>query len=148
MDTPVTETPALHLERRFAAPPEAVFEAWTSAQWALWLGPGEATCQVIRLEPWSGGFYELRMTMPSGRVVNISGRYLEVRRPERLVFTWMGDYNRHETLIALTLRQDADGTLMTLRQTQFPDIEQLEGHRAGWSGLGGSFDKLARVLAR
>jgi len=57
----------LRLERQFAAPREHVFEAWTTPE-ALkrwWCPPG---WQAERME--------------------VEGRFLEVQRPERLVYTW------------------------------------------------------------
>ena len=35
-----------------------------------------------------GGRYRLSMREPGGAVHTVGGEYLEVRRPERLVYTW------------------------------------------------------------
>ena len=47
----------------------------------------------------------------------------------------------------MTFRPDGDGTLMTLRQDGFVDKAMRDGIETGWTGPGGSFDKLAGLLA-
>lgn len=139
---------SLEISRHFAAPPEHVFDAWMSREWGEWLPPAEARCEVAELEARVGGHYVVRMTMGDGRKVEISGIYREIRRPEKLVLSWMGNYNNQETIITVTFRPDGAGTLMTLRQDGFIEASLRDGYRNGWSGAGGSFDKLAAFLAR
>jgi uncharacterized protein YndB with AHSA1/START domain len=146
--TVVTEGLTLELARRFAARPERVFDAWLSKEWGEWLAPAGARCKIASLDARVGGRYEANMTMEDGRDVVISGIYREIVRPEKLVLTWMGNYNNHETLITVAFRRDGAGTLMTLTQTNFPDEQQRMGYTRGWSGAGGCFDKLERYLSR
>ena len=145
----MTDQSALSLEisRRFEAPPERVFDAWLSKEWSEWLPPASARCEVKELEPRVGGRYLVRMTMPDDRTVEIFGAYREIHRPVKLVFSWTGNYNNQETIITVTFRSDGTGTMMTLRQDGFPDVGLRDGYHAGWTGPGGSFDKLACVLA-
>jgi uncharacterized protein YndB with AHSA1/START domain len=146
--TAVTESPMLEVSRCFAAKPDRVFDAWLSKEWGEWLAPAGAHCRVATLDARIGGRYEAHMKMADGRDVVISGTYREIVRPEKLVLTWMGDYNNHETLIAVTFRRDGAGTMMTLKQTNFPDEQQREGYTRGWDGAGGCFDKLEHYLLR
>ncbi len=139
------EVPPLELSRWFAAPPEALFDAWLTRQWAEWVSPAGTTCEVVALEP-SG--YHLRMAMPDGRVIEITGVFLEVDRARRLTMTWTGSYNNHETRLTVTFRADGAGTTMSLRQERFADAAQREAYQSGWIGEGGAFDKLASSLAR
>ena len=139
---------SLELSRRFDATPEQVFDAWTGPRWGEWLPPRGARCEVTRIEPHAGGHFAVVMTMPDGRTIEVAGVYREVERPERLVLTWTGNYNNQETLLTLTFQPDGSGTQMNLRQTGFQDAELRDGYGVGWSGEGGSFDKLAATLAR
>jgi uncharacterized protein YndB with AHSA1/START domain len=139
---------SLEISRRFDAPPERVFDAWLSKEWGEWLPPRGARCEVTAIEPRTGGRYHVRMTMPDGRDVEISGVYREVTRPEKLVLTWLGNYNSQETLLTLTFHPDGKGTRLTLRQDGFPDTGLRDGYRGGWIGEGGSFDKLEALLAK
>lgn len=136
----------LDLTRHFTAPPERVFDAWLTSEWAQWLPPKAATCRLALHEPWVGGRFETRMTMSDGREVNTSGIYREIDRPHRLVFTWMADYAGFETTMTLTFLAEDGGTRMTLRQTDFPSPETRDGYEGGWGGPGGSFDKLEAML--
>jgi len=148
MDATAKPAHTLELSRRFEDPPERVFAAWTGPQWADWLPPPGASCRIERSDLRPDGAYSVAMTMPDGRTVRITGSYREVDPPRRLVLTWTGDYNNQETVITLTFEPDGAGTLMRLRQEGFPDAGQREGYRIGWTGAGGSFDKLAALLAR
>jgi uncharacterized protein YndB with AHSA1/START domain len=80
----------LRLERRFAAPREHVFEAWTTPE-ALkrwWCPPGwQAERMEVDLRV-SGAFHLGMRRMSDGSTAAVEGRFLEVQRPERLVHTW------------------------------------------------------------
>ncbi len=141
-------SPSLEISRRFDASPERVFDAWLSTEWGEWLPPAGAVCKVTTIEPRAGGRYLVTMSMPDGRTVEISGIYREVLRPEKLVFTWLGNYNSQETLITLTFKPDGTGTVMNLRQDGFPTTELRDGFNNGWNGKHGSFDKLDAYLAK
>lgn len=141
-------TLSLELSRRVDAPPERVFDAWLSKEWGEWLPPRGARCEVVLIEPRVGGRYQVSMTMPDGRTVEISGVYRELVRPEKLVFTWLGTYNSQETLITLTFRPDGTGTQMKMRQDGFADAQLRDGYNSGWTGENGSFDKLDAFLAK
>ena len=138
----------LHLNRYFDAAPEQVFDAWLTRDWGLWLPPAGAICEVVQIDPRPGGQYRVRMTMSDGRQVDIGGTYQVIDRPRRLSLTWLGSYSDHETVIELSFRAEGDGTMMTLRQTGFPDPAAREGFERGWSGPTGSFDKLEAHLRR
>lgn len=139
---------SLEISRRFDATPERVFDAWLTKAWGDWLPPAKARCEVAELEPRVGGRYVVRMTMADGRKVEISGAYREILQPRRLVLSRTGNYNDQETMITVTFRPDGAGTMMTLRQDGFPDAALRDGYNKGWTGTGGSFEKLAQLLAR
>ena len=136
----------LELSRRFDAPPEEVFDAWLDKDWGQWLPPAGAHCEVVEITPRIGGRYRVQMRMGDGREVEISGVYRDISRPKKIVMTWMGNYNNQETVITLTFQPDRGGTLMSLKQEGFHEEAQRDGYRSGWTGAGGSFDKLAAYL--
>jgi len=146
MSTAVLTPFTLEIGRHFDAQPEAVFDAWLSKDWGQWLPPADASCEVTRIMPGPGGDYHLKMRMGDGRQVEISGTYLEVLRPHKIVLTWTGNYNNQETRITLTFKPDRGGTLMTLKQEGFEEEALRDGYRNGWTGAGGSFDKLETYL--
>jgi uncharacterized protein YndB with AHSA1/START domain len=75
------------LTRRFAAPPEVVFQAWTDAkQLAEWWGPKCFTNPVCQVDLRLGGAIYILMRAPDGVVYPMTGRFLEIDPPHRLVF--------------------------------------------------------------
>jgi hypothetical protein len=54
--------------------------------------------------------------------------------------------SKQETLITVTFHKSGEGTLMTLRQEGFEDAALRARFEVGWTGIGGSFDKLGRML--
>jgi glutathione S-transferase len=141
----VETAPVLELSRRFAAPPERVFDAWLWPRWGEWLGPAGVRCEAASGDARVGGAFKMTMIQADGRITDISGVYLEMKRPTTLAFTWLGCSG--ESLIRLDFRRDGDGTLMTMRQTGFA-AESRDGFVAGWAGEGASFDRLAALLAQ
>jgi uncharacterized protein YndB with AHSA1/START domain len=151
MDT-VIDTRTLRLVRVFNAPIERVFDAWTDPdQFVQWMCPPGFGIDRCELDARTGGAWRAHGYKPDGSYFAKSGVYREVRRPERLVFTWAhhGDDSfasprGHETTVELTLRALGDKTELTLVQGPFVDLPNFNGHSEGWKG---SFDKLAAFLA-
>jgi uncharacterized protein YndB with AHSA1/START domain len=139
---------SLEISRRFEAPPERVFDAWLTKSSGEWLSPAGAHCEMTALEPRVGGRYQMHVTSPDGRTIDISGAYREIARPQRLVLTWTDHYNTLETIMTLTFRPDGAGTMMIVRQDGFPDAGIRDRYDTGWTGTGGSFDKLSTFLAK
>lgn len=137
---------SLELTKCFEAKPERIFDAWLGDEWAKWVPPGGATCVIKSMQPKTGGAYVLKMNMPDGRDIEISGKYIAMERPNKLVMTWTGNYDGRETLLTVTLRSEGTGTLLTLRQEGFVEQQLQQGYIKGWEGEGGSFDKLAKLL--
>lgn len=150
-DAAVDPARTLEMTRRFAAPREAVFAAWTDpAQLARWLGPSNIEAEVLVLDARPGGAYRIAVHGGPLGVNVVYGVYREVVRPERLVFTWGWEKSiqdgseRWESLVTVTLRSLDRHTEMTLRHERLANAEMREGHNRGWTS---SFDKLADLLA-
>ncbi len=80
---------AVNLKRTFPAPREKVFDAWTRPE-ALkkWWGPEGFSSQKTTVDLRVGGEYRHEMKGPDGEISYQFGTYLEIRRPEKLVFTF------------------------------------------------------------
>jgi uncharacterized protein YndB with AHSA1/START domain len=112
------------MTRRFAAPRQAVFAAWTDADlYARWCVPRGWRVVVCDIDARVGGSFQLVSLQPSGRRVGQRGVFLEVVEPERVVRTELwDDWNPGETLVMLELLVDGSGTL--LRHTmRFPSAQ-------------------------
>jgi len=74
--------------RVFDAPRELVWKVWTDPKHvARWWGPHGFTNPVCELDVRPGGAIRIHMRGPDGTVYPMTGVYLEVVEPERIVFT-------------------------------------------------------------
>jgi uncharacterized protein YndB with AHSA1/START domain len=139
----------LTITRRFEAPRELVFKAWSERDRVLkWLGPTDFKATEFEMERRVGGAWRARMVSPDGNWYGMRGMVREIVEPERLVFTFAWDedevhYGR-EMLITITFEERDGGTEMTFHQAEFEDKEDRDGHNEGWSQ---SFDRLEAYLA-
>ena len=144
---------SLSMTRRFAAPREAVFAAWTDpAAIARWIGPRSIKAEVKAMTAKPGGSYRIAMHGANGSIMNVSGTYREVVPPERLVFTWawerfspsgQKEEEQDETLVTVEFHERGTWTEVVLTHELFQTAEQRDRHSVGWNGC---FDVLARAL--
>ncbi|HEY4170862.1 MAG TPA: SRPBCC domain-containing protein [Reyranella sp.] len=143
----IIDTRTLRLVHIFEAPIERVFAAWTDpGQFMQWMCPPGFGLDRCELEARTGGVWRVHGYKPDGSPFAKSGVYREVRRPERLVFTWghhaddcFASQRGHETTVELTFRAIGDATELTLMHGPFVDLPTFSGHTEGWKGC---FDKL------
>jgi uncharacterized protein YndB with AHSA1/START domain len=144
----------MSLTRRVSAPPEIVFRAWTDArQLAEWWGPKGFTNPVCEADARVGGAIRIDMRAPDGVVYPMTGRYVEIDRPHRLVFTTAAldgeGRPMFEVLNTVTFTEAADGTEISLVAqvtSTTPDAPRyLSGMSMGWSQ---SLDRLGALVAR
>ena len=150
MDT-LVDTRTVRLTRLFDAPRERVFAAWTEArQFMAWMCPPGCGLDRCELDARPGGAWRVKGCNEKGARFATSGVYLEVKRPELLVFTWAHHVSEdwsvprgHETTVRLEFRAIGRTTELTLTHGPFADEPSLHNHNAGWQG---SFDKLAAFV--
>jgi uncharacterized protein YndB with AHSA1/START domain len=156
------------INRSFDAPLELMFEVWTNPDhFAKWLAPAGFEMQFIRADIKTGGsnFY----LMTNNKDVKMYGRveYLDIRRPDRLVYTQQfcdekENISRHpmsptwpETMLTTVefAEEGPDRTRVTVTWEPHGAVtrEELDtfiaargGMTMGWTG---SFDKLEGYLA-
>jgi uncharacterized protein YndB with AHSA1/START domain len=139
----------VRLERAIAAPRETVFDAWLSPDvLKLWWPAGsDWETPIAEVDARVGGKLRLVMRSPDGEEFGGTGEFIEIERPERLVYIWTWDgHGAHEgtNLVEVELRDMGDGgTLVVLTNRGLPDEESRRAHREGWHA---SLDNLERVL--
>lgn len=125
----------LRLERTFDAPREDVFDAWTNPdvlrRW--WAADPDWDTPEAESDPRKGGRYRLTMRDPaSGAEHTVEGEYTDVRRPERLSYTWSWIGNPMDTLVTVDFRTHGEATTVVITHTDLPDDESREQHEQSW----------------
>ena len=127
---------------------ERVFDLFTEpADLPLWWGPRGFSTPVVELDLRIGGRYRFSMQPPEGDLFHLTGEFLDVVRPGRLVYTFCWEEptpDDRETVVTITLDQLSAGTKVSLSHVGFATEERLALHRDGWTD---SFERLDEVLA-
>jgi uncharacterized protein YndB with AHSA1/START domain len=123
----MTDRDVLEVSVHIKARPETVFGYFTDpAKYAQWMGSD------VTIAAAPGGTYRVRMR----EGVEVSGHFVEVDKPRRVVFTWGWTHDLAvapgSTRVEVTLIEDDDGTQVVLRHHGLPDDEQCEHHGDGW----------------
>jgi uncharacterized protein YndB with AHSA1/START domain len=143
----------LVLTRVFAAPRELMWKAWTEpAQLARWWGPKGFTNPVCEADARAGGAIRIHMRGPDGTIYPMTGRFVELVEPERIVFASAAldaeGKPMFEVHTTVTLVERSGKTELTLqaRVTSMTDVapQFLKGMEQGWSQ---SLDRLANFVA-
>jgi uncharacterized protein YndB with AHSA1/START domain len=140
----VATKPSLTIKRRFAAPPEKVYAAWTDPEKMIhWMGPTGAQRVEATSDLRVGGHYAIKMIMTDAEH-DVAGVYREVVPNENVVFTWAWKtMPERESLVTVTFKRDGTGTIMTLQHAQFFDEDARDRHNAGWLG---TMERLEKYL--
>jgi uncharacterized protein YndB with AHSA1/START domain len=140
-----TETRVLRVSRSFDASPDRVFDAWldpaTAGKWLFATPTGEMVRLEIDARP--GGSFVI-VERRDGEDVEHQGEYVELDRPQHLVFTFaVPKYSPLITRVELDLVPAASGCDLTL--THEGVLEELAAStEEGWRSI---LDGLAASLA-
>jgi uncharacterized protein YndB with AHSA1/START domain len=142
------------LTRRIAAAPEFVFRAWIDAKHlAEWWGPKGFTNPVCEVDACVGGAIRIHMRAPDGTVYPMTGRFVEIDRPHRLVFATAGIDEEGEAMFevlnTVAFAGVAGGTEISLvarvTSATAAGSQFLAGMSQGWSE---NLDRLAAFVVR
>ncbi|MGI8827628.1 MAG: SRPBCC family protein [Chloroflexota bacterium] len=131
-----TETQTnLHITRLLNAPRDCVWRAWTDPkELATWWWPAKLrTTYDLHLH--EGGTYRFRTAELEDRsVTELTGHFLEVREPERLVYTWRWTgVDGEETRVTVIFDDRGDQTEVRLTHEPFAEPEDRANHVVGWN---------------
>ena len=139
----MAETAIVTMERRVAASPEMVFDAWLDpgglGQWLFRTASG--TLERVEVDPRIGGGFRVDERR-DGTLAKHHGEYVVLDRPHRLVFDFWTSFSDERTRVTIGIAADGDGALLTLtHEGVWADYE--ERTRQGWTMI---LDGLARAL--
>jgi uncharacterized protein YndB with AHSA1/START domain len=142
-----TTGPSVQVRRRVRATAEEIFDLWTRPDlMARWMSPfpGAVDCQAsCDLRP--GGAFSLVMSSAQSSR-EVSGTYLQIERPHKLVFTWIGPLTNHvSTLVTVEFHPRGEETDLVLTHERLPTPAIREGHTRGWGNI---LDHLADAVSK
>ena len=137
----------VQVRRRVRGGAEEIFDLWTKPElMARWMSPflGAVDCKAS-CDPRPGGVFSLIMSSPQS-IREVSGAYVEVDRPRKLVFTWIGPLtNNVTTLVTVEFTPRGDETELVLTHERLPMSAIHEGHTKGWGHI---LDHLAEAVSK
>lgn len=135
-DIPADPQTRVQLERILPATPGRVFEAWTTPEAIkFWFGGADTVVDEVQVDLRVGGRYTIRYRAASGDETVVTGKYLQIERPWRLVFSWTMKSRQlivDENTVTVEFRDLGDRTQVQLTHEPFPDPDIRQLHAQGW----------------
>jgi uncharacterized protein YndB with AHSA1/START domain len=139
------------LSRVYDAPRERVFDMWTQKEHVTrWFGPKGFSTTTHEMDARVGGMWRFQLRGPDGRYWDSRIVYLEVKRPEKLVYDHGSDRDDdpHRFRVTITFEEQSDKkTVVTMRQLHPSKAQRDAGIGFGAVELGyQTLDKLGEHL--
>jgi uncharacterized protein YndB with AHSA1/START domain len=137
------EQGALEITRRWDAPPERVWQAWTDPQaLSRWFGTGDPGCVTqAEIDLRVGGRYRIVTKRPDGQTNDVSGEYQEVVPHSRLAFSWAWQSTPERVShVSIDFIASGGGTVLRFVHDRFFDDQARINHERGWLKLFGQLD--------
>jgi uncharacterized protein YndB with AHSA1/START domain len=135
--------------RVFAAPRELVWKVWTEPEHlAQWWGPKGFTTSTYSMEVKPGGVWRFVMHGPDGRDYQNKITYVEVVKPERLVYKHGSDKEVEPVnfQVTVTFAEESAGTKVNVRMV-FPSAKARDYTIKTYGALEGLDQTLGRLGA-
>lgn len=135
----------VRVEKRFRHPRDRVFDAFLDpARVGEWLfHTPDGVMERTDYDPVVGGSFAL-CERRGAELARHSGRFVEIRRPDRIVFVfWVDEASEEPTRVTVTLAPDGDGCRIVLTHDLAPAWAAFADRTvAGWSLI---LDSLERI---
>jgi uncharacterized protein YndB with AHSA1/START domain len=142
------KNPIVTVTQRFEASPERIFDAWLSPELiGRWMfGPALRDEEVVRitLDARVGGRFSF-VVRRQGNEIDHIGRYVEIDRPRRLVFTWAVAPDAEDaSRVTIEIVPQGSGCQLTLTHEMQPQWADFTPRvQEGWTKM---LDALAGVV--
>jgi len=119
------------------APIKRVFDAWlnpeTLSQFILPM-PGMSQ-PLVETDAREGGNFSIIMQVGEDKIPH-TGKYLEINRPNKLIFTWESPFSPDGSTVTLKFTDIGENkTNINLTHTKFVDEESRANHEGGWGNI-------------
>jgi uncharacterized protein YndB with AHSA1/START domain len=119
------------------APIDNVFDAWLDPELLsrfILPMPGMPQPQT-EIDAREGGDFTIIMQVGDDKVPH-TGTYLEISRPDKLVFTWKSPFSTDGSVVTLMFNAIGDNrTNVDLVHVKFIDEESRANHEGGWGNI-------------
>ena len=127
----------LTVTKTINAPIEKVFDAWLDAQTlAKFMLPAPGMPEPeTETNPVEGGNFTIIMQVGDAKIPH-TGKYLEISRPNKLVFTWESPVSADNSTVTLNFTAIGErSTNIELTHTKFIDEQTRSNHEGGWGRI-------------
>ncbi len=128
---------SLSVIKKIGAPIETVFDAWLDpAILSKFMLPKSGMpCPAVKLDPSVGGRFQIDMDVGE-KIIPHHGEYLEIDRPNRLVFSWESPFSAPDSQVTIDFKPVEDSsTEITLKHIRFLNEESRDNHHGGWTNI-------------
>lgn len=137
------------INREFAAPRTAVYDAWTTQEHlSRWFAPRGCQVRFRQFEFREGGLFHSCIETPDGKECWCKGEYLRIQEPELIEFTMViSDASMQslaptdvgmdpewpkQTIVTVSFTEEQGRTRLTLRQTVDESLAKKTGAYPSW----------------
>ena len=136
----------VNVDKVIHAPIEKVFDAWLNPKMLrLFMMPMPGMPEPdIENDAREGGEFTITMHVGNDELPH-TGKYLEINRPDRLIFTWVSHCSVDNSIVTINFTKiDSNETNISLSHVKFIDEKTRSDHEGGWGNI---LDKLADVIS-
>ena len=137
----------VNIEKIIHAPIEKVFDAWLNPKMLskFMKGMPDKTDTDVEIDAREGGHFTFVMHVGDDKIAH-TGKYVEISRPHKLVFTWASRYSivDNSTVTLNFTKIEDNKTNISLIHVKFIDEESRSGHEEGWSNI---LDNLYEIMS-
>jgi len=133
------------LRKIINAPIEKVFDAWLDAKTlSRFMTPMPGMPEPrVEADGKQGGGFTIYMQVGDQEIPH-KGQYLEVKRPNKLVFTWESPFSCDGSNVSINFTAIDDlSTQVDFLHVKFADQQARDNHEGGWNEI---LDKLDQLL--
>lgn len=135
----------VNIDKEINAAIEKVFDAWLDPKMLarfMTPMPGMAESDVEN-NAIEGGSFKIIMHAGNEQLPH-TGKYLEINRPTKLVFTWESHRSIDDSTVTINFTKiDENKTNIKLTHIKFIDEEARSDHEGGWGNI---MNKLSEVI--
>ncbi|NOZ52126.1 MAG: SRPBCC domain-containing protein [Gammaproteobacteria bacterium] len=141
---------SISLNKTINAPIEKVFDAWLDAKTlSKFMTPMPGMPEPkTEADGREGGRFMILMMVDDQEVPH-KGEYLEIKRPNKLVFTWESPFSTAGSTVTINFTAvDANRTALDFTHVKFPDEESRNNHEGGWAAILAKLNEVITTLAQ